>query len=59
MIFWAIFLFAVVVIAGVLGFGMIFETAFLQAKIIFFIALGLLIYSLVDTFVQRRRLPMD
>ena len=59
MILWAILFFVVAVIAGALGFGMIFETAFLQAKIIFFIALGLLIYSLVETFVQRRRLPMD
>ena len=59
MIYLAIISFAVAVLAWGLGFGAFLDSTVPDAKVIFFIAVLLLVLSIVGVFTERRRLPMD
>ncbi|PTW62941.1 uncharacterized membrane protein YtjA (UPF0391 family) [Breoghania corrubedonensis] len=56
---WAITFLIIAIIAAVLGFGGIAGTAIGIAKIIFFVALALLVISLVYGLVTGRRPPVS
>ena len=56
---WALTFLIVAIIAAVLGFGGVASTAIGIAKIIFFVALALLVISLVYGVVTGRRPPIS
>ncbi|MEI2385581.1 DUF1328 domain-containing protein [Breoghania sp. JC706] len=56
---WALTFLIVAIIAAVLGFGGVAGTAIGIAKIIFFVALALLVISLVYGVVTGRRPPIS
>jgi uncharacterized membrane protein YtjA (UPF0391 family) len=54
LLYWAVALVVVALIAGVLGFGGVEGTAMEGARLLFWVAIILLIISLVFGFVRRR-----
>jgi uncharacterized membrane protein YtjA (UPF0391 family) len=56
LLYWAVIFLIVAVVAAVFGFGGVAGTAMAGARILFWVALVLLLISLVFGFAGRRRL---
>lgn len=57
MLGWALTFLIIAIVAAILGFGGIAGTAMGIAKIIFFVALALLVISLIYSLISGRRPP--
>ena len=56
LLYWAVIFLVIAVIAAIFGFGGVAGTAVAGAKILFWVAIVLLLISLVFGFAGRRRL---